>query len=117
VAGVAAAAAEGAEDAREVMTVSIEHAPRLEWCPSTHASFPGCFRDAARALVLAHARLATEAAAPAGAGCSPRGCGASLGSLPVHLRDVILALAAPRVPLYLPVRMPRPQTPEAGAGA
>jgi hypothetical protein len=32
--------------------------------------------------------------------------------LPVHLRDVILAMAAPPLPLYLPVRMPRPQTPD-----
>jgi hypothetical protein len=116
VAGVGATGAEG-EDAREVMTVHIEHPQPRVWSTVTHATFPACFRDAARTLVLAHARLAAEAAAPccgSGGGGGGAARGLTLGHLPTCLRDVIIGMAAPQLPLYLPVRMPRPQTPDGG---
>ena len=111
----AAAAGDGAADTpREVMTVRIERPPPLAWSTAVHFRFPPCFRDAARCVLLIHARLAAEAAEASSPG-SPRAAEesrATLGSLPVHLRDEILALAAPRLPHYLPVRMPRPTTPD-----
>ena len=114
-AAAAAIAGDAAPDTpREVMTVRIERPPPLAWSTGVHFRFPACFRDAARCVLLIHARLAAEAAEAASPG-SPRGAEmarATLGSLPVHLRDEILALAAPRLPHYLPVRMPRPATPD-----
>ena len=111
----AAVVGDPAADApREVMTVRIERPPPLVWSTGVHCRFPPCFRDAARCVLLIHARLAAEAADATSPG-SPRAAEESrftLGSLPVHLRDEILALAAPRLPHYLPVRMPRASTPE-----
>jgi hypothetical protein len=92
------------------MTVHIEHPQPRVWSTHTHASFPACFRDAARTLVLCHARAAAEAGGGSGRGV------VTLGHLPVCLRDVIIGMAAPTLPLYLPVRMPRPQTPDIGEG-
>jgi len=105
------AADAGEDEPMEVMAVAITRPPPVPWAAAVHATFPAPFRAAARELVLVHAHLARSArtAAPGGE--------ANLGSLPVALRDVILGLAAPHQPRYLPVRMPRPATPETpGAG-
>jgi hypothetical protein len=105
----------GTPDAlREVMTVRIERPPPLAWSIAVHDRFPRCFRDAARAVLLAHARLAAEAAGatPHGSPRAAEEARATLGHLPIALRDEILALAAPQLPHYLPVRMPRPSTPD-----
>jgi len=99
--------AELEDDTREAMVVRIEWPPLRVWSPTEHAHFPDVFRKAVCALVLCHAHLAAEADSP----CQRRAY--TLGCLPIALRDVLIALAAPKVPFWQPVRMPRPETPDA----
>ena len=82
--------------------------PVLEWSPRAHAAFPDVFRSAVQTFILCHATLA---AVSEDASSPRRVC--TLGSLPVVLRDVIIGKAAPRIPSWAPIRLPRPETPVA----
>ena len=82
--------------------------PLLEWSSRAHAAFPHVFRSAVQTFILCHATLA---AVSEDASSPRRVC--TLGSLPVVLRDVIIGKAAPRIPSWAPIRLPRPETPVA----
>ena len=59
-------------------------------------------------FILCHATLAAVVEDPS----SPRRV-YTLGCLPVVLRDVIISKAAPRIPEWAPIVLPRPETPVA----